>query len=117
MMIVPRCYARLRTDHAPQLAIARLESVCDELAGPVIVLRGGQIAAAIQRFVNGEWDRQRLASWADFFEHRDDVGIPSGLVRGAPDLLFELSSPALFAELNVERARQLIAEARSLDVA
>ena len=54
----------------------------------------------------GSLTNQNVVEWADFFDVNEDVELESNVLL--PDVLFELSSPEINGELDVDRAGKLV---------
>lgn len=75
-------------------------------SGKSFVLNVSAVIEVLQAFIAGTLNSQNVAEWADFFDVNEDVELESDVLL--PDVLFELSSPEINGELNVDRARELV---------
>lgn len=91
-----------------------LEPVLEALAkqpwdpdAEMVRLERSHVVAALQRFLNGDFDERTLVTWADAIELRDDIGIPDDdqMLR---DLMFELANPELTPRPLTARAEVML---------
>lgn len=76
-------------------------------SGEYFVLNRSDVVQVLQAFVDGLLTTESVVEWAEFFDVNDDVELEPDV--SMPDILFELSSPEINGELDVRRARELIA--------
>jgi len=91
-----------------KLSIETLHSLVSASTGPGknFVLNISAVIEVLQAFIAGTINSQNVAEWADFFDVNEDVELESDVLL--PDVLFELSSPEINGELDVDRARELV---------
>lgn len=75
-------------------------------SGRDFVLERSAVIEVLQAFVAGSLTSQGVAEWAEFFDVNEHIELESDV--SLPDVLFELSSPEINGELDVDRARKLI---------
>ena len=75
-------------------------------SGKDFVLSRSAVIEVLQVFIAGSLSGQGVADWAEFFDTNEDIELESDEIL--PDVLFELSSPEINGELDVDRARKLI---------
>jgi hypothetical protein len=76
------------------------------VSGKNFLLNHSAVIEVLQAFITGSVTSQNVAEWANFFDVNEDVELESDLLL--PDVLFELSSPEINGELDVDRARKLV---------
>lgn len=76
-------------------------------AGKDFILNRSAVIEVLRAFMAGSLTSQDVVAWADFFDVNENVELESDVLL--PDVLFELSSPEINGELNVERAVKLVA--------
>jgi hypothetical protein len=76
---------------------------CD---GPLIMLEQRHIAAALQRYADGQLTGATIENWANAIEGRDDIGYDPRSIAGR--LLHELANPVLTEPLSPSRAAGLL---------
>jgi hypothetical protein len=93
---------------ASKFSIETLRSIVSAatVSGKDFVLNRSAVIEVLQAFIAGSVTGQNVAEWADFFDVNEDVELGSDLLL--PDILFELSSPEINGELDVDRARKLV---------
>lgn len=75
-------------------------------SGKNFVLNCSAVVEVLQAFIEGILTSQNVAEWADFFDVNENVELESDVLL--PNVLFELSSPEINGELDVDRARKLV---------
>ncbi len=75
----------------------------------LVTLEREHAAAALKRFVAGDFDAETLEDWANAIELCDDIGLPEDdqLLR---DTMFELANPELTAPLSAARAETMLGQ-------
>ena len=75
-------------------------------SGKDFVLNRSAVIEVLQAFLAGSITSQNVVEWADFFDVNENVELESDVLL--PDVLFELSSPEINGELDVDRAGKLV---------
>ncbi|GGA40373.1 hypothetical protein [Dyella nitratireducens] len=93
---------------ASKFSIETLRSLVSAatVSGKDFVLNRSAVIEVLQAFIAEAVSSQNVAEWADFFDVNEDVELESDALL--PDVLFELSSPEINGELDVDRARKLV---------
>lgn len=93
---------------ASKFSVGLLRSMVSEAtnSGKNFVLNRSSVVEVLQAFVARSLTRQNVVDWAEFFDVNEDVELESDALL--PDVLFELSSPEINGELDLDRARKLI---------
>ena len=68
-------------------------------AGPVITLTRQNIAAVLERFVNGDIEAAIVEERANLVEYREDIGFETGYEEVVADAIYILANPKLAGQL------------------
>lgn len=82
-----------------------------DFEGVPIVLHPDHIAHVLRRYLSGELTAAMVERWANLIEGREDLSFDSKHEKWIRDTVYELANPVLTAQLEIPRARELIAEA------
>ncbi len=70
----------------------------------LVALRLRDIAAVLQRFIDGELTIQHVTDWANAIEGREDIGYELGAESIIRDAIYELANPELTHEVSSDVA-------------
>ncbi len=76
---------------------------------PVELLRA-HLISVLHRYANGALSASDVECWANLLEGRDDICFENGAEEWIGAVVYELANPTLTVPLDINRARQLIAE-------
>jgi hypothetical protein len=78
--------------------------------GVPIVLRPEHIVHVLRRYLCGELHPSMVERWANLIEGREDISFEGKHEKWIAETVYELANPALTAQLDITRARELIAQ-------
>jgi hypothetical protein len=81
-----------------------------DFEGVPIVLNLDHIVHVLRRYLSGELTASMVERWANLIEGREDLSFDNEHEKWITATIYELANPVLTAQLEIKRARELIAE-------
>lgn len=75
---------------------------------PLIILTRDHLIHILSDYISGKIAASELERWANIIEVRDDISYDSEFLKQIKEVVFELSNPILFGEINLDSAANLM---------
>ena len=75
---------------------------------PLIILTRDHLINILSDYISGKIAASELERWANIIEVRDDISYEPEFLEKIKEVVFELSNPILFGEINLDSAINLM---------
>ncbi len=80
-----------------------------DYGGEPVELSANELAAVLQKFLDGLIPATAVEDWADLIEVREDVDYPESQKDVISDIIYQLANPVLEGSLDADKAREFLA--------